>query len=79
MLLPNPRLVPNQAFHVNVDRDPDSAPHQGDANLLSLAYRPSVGLHLEPPRNYFERPQQILATFTKSISVTSTSDQNLDP
>ncbi len=46
---------PDPAFHFNPD--PDPVPHQGDANLRPLVYRPTtvyVGLHFEPPRPSFE-------------------------
>jgi hypothetical protein len=32
---------PNPFFHFNADAEPDAAPHQSDANLRPLVYRPS--------------------------------------
>jgi hypothetical protein len=48
---------PYPASHFNADPDPainlnavpDPAPHQGDANLRPLAYRPSMPLFKPPP------------------------------
>jgi hypothetical protein len=37
----NAELDMNPAFHLNADPDPGPTPHQGDATLPSLAYRPS--------------------------------------
>ncbi len=47
---------PDPAFHFNTD--PDPAPYQGDANLRTVAKRPS-----RPPLLYFERPRPSKAPF----------------
>jgi hypothetical protein len=43
--------------------DPDLTPHQYDANLRPLAYRPATDIHFEPPRLDFERPRPSVAPF----------------
>jgi hypothetical protein len=43
---------PNPTFHT--DADPDPAPHQGNAKLRPLPYKPS--LNLKPPRLQSDYP-----------------------
>jgi hypothetical protein len=44
MRIPDPAFHfnadPDPAFYLNVDPDPDPVPHQRNANLRPLAYRP---------------------------------------
>jgi hypothetical protein len=56
-------LDPDPTF--NIDADPDSAPHQRDADPRPLVFRPSTnpGLRFEPQSLHFERPRNFIATF----------------
>ncbi len=61
---------PDPASHFNPDPDPainlnavpDPAPHQGDANLRPLAYRPSRPLFEASTATIFECPQPPTST-----------------
>jgi hypothetical protein len=50
--------------HFNADPDPTSL--QKDGNHLSNVYRPSPGLHFEPPGLHCERPRPSMALFCAS-------------
>jgi hypothetical protein len=65
---------PNPTFHFNAD--PDYDPHQGDANLRSLAFR-HPGLHFEPPRLHFVPSK--LQNFDFIADPDPASKNNADP
>jgi hypothetical protein len=58
-------LNPDPAFHfkVDVDLDPEPAPHQSDGNLRPMVYIDPLGLHLWPPDLHCERPRHSTALF----------------